>query len=439
MTPVQSPVQDHRAQLEASDPAIFDLIKKEEHRQEHNLELIASENIASLAVRQAMMSVLTDKYAEGYPGNRYYGGCEVVDEVENLARDRVKELFGAEYANVQPHSGSQANMAVYFTFLSPDDTVMGMDLSHGGHLTHGSPVNFSGQLYKFTAYGIDPKTERLDYNLIADKVKEVRPKMITVGASAYSRAIDFKAFREIADSVGAFLFADIAHPAGLIAKGLLPSPIPHCHVVTSTTHKTLRGPRGGLILMGKDFENPFGKVAPKSGRTKMMSELLDSMVIPGIQGGPLMHVIAAKAVGFRENLQPSFGDYSAQIIKNAQALSAALIENGFKIISGGTDNHLMLVDLRNKDLTGKAAQLALDRASITCNKNAVPFDDKSPLITSGIRLGTPALTTRGMKEPEMAEVALHIGRLLDGMENEAVIESVRGDVHALCARFPIHR
>jgi glycine hydroxymethyltransferase len=362
----------------------------------------------------------------------------VVDEVENLARERVKELFGAEYANVQPHSGSQANMAVYFTFLKPGDTVMGMDLSHGGHLTHGSPVNFSGQLYNFTAYGIDPKTERLDYNQILDKAKEVRPKMITVGASAYSREIDFRAFREIADAVGAFLFADIAHPAGLIAKGHLQSPIPHCHVVTSTTHKTLRGPRGGIILLGKDFENTFGVVAPKSGRTKMMSELLDSMVIPGIQGGPLMHVIAAKAIGFGENLQPEFKEYTAQVIRNAKALADALMADGFNIISGGTENHLMLVDLRNKDVTGKAAQIALDKASITCNKNSVPFDDKSPLITSGIRLGTPALTTRGMREAEMAEVAFLISQAVRGIEDEDAIGRVREQVHALCARFPIH-
>lgn len=428
----------HRQPLTSGDPAIAELIQKEEVRQGHNLELIASENIASTAVREAMMSVLTDKYAEGYPGNRYYGGCEVVDEVENLARDRVKELFGAEYANVQPHSGSQANMAVYFTFLKLGDKVMGMDLSHGGHLTHGSPVNFSGKFYDFTPYGIDPKTQLLDYNKIADKAKEVRPKMITVGASAYSREIDFKAFREIADSVGAFLFADIAHPAGLIAKGHLQSPIPYCHVVTSTTHKTLRGPRGGIIMLGKDFENPCGIVAPKSGRTKMMSELLDSMVIPGVQGGPLMHVIAAKAVGFAENLQPSFTEYTAQIIKNAQALSKALIADGFDIVSGGTDNHLMLLDLRNKNVTGKAAQIALDKASITCNKNAVPFDDKSPLITSGIRLGTPALTTRGMKEPEMAEVASLISRVISNIEDETVISEVREDVHQLCSKFEIH-
>jgi len=431
-------VGPRRVDLAISDPAIADLISREEARQEHNLELIASENIASTAVRQAMMSVLTDKYAEGYPGARYYGGCDVVDEVENLARDRAKELFGAQYVNVQPHSGSQANMAVYFTFLKPGDTVMGMDLSHGGHLTHGSPVNFSGQLYNFTAYGINPETEVLDYDQVFDTAKTVRPKMITVGASAYSRAIDFKVFREIADSVGAFLFADIAHPAGLIAKGLLPSPIPYAHVVTTTTHKTLRGPRGGMILMGEDFDNPFGLVAPKSGRTKRMSELLDSMVIPGIQGGPLMHVIAAKAVGFGENLTDEFGEYARQIIHNAQALSDALTAEGFKIISGGTDNHLMLIDLRNKGLTGKAAQLALDRANITCNKNAVPFDDKSPLITSGIRLGTPAITTRGMLAPQMKTVASLISKLLSAIDDEANIADVKQGVVNLCSQFPAH-
>jgi glycine hydroxymethyltransferase len=439
MAALPSATNLHRAPLSEADPQIAELIGREEARQEHNLELIASENIASTAVRQAMMSVLTDKYAEGYPGARYYGGCEVVDEVENIARDRAKELFGAQYVNVQPHSGSQANTAVYFTFIKPGDTVMGMDLSHGGHLTHGSPVNFSGQLYKFVPYGIDPKTELLDYDRIAEQAKEVRPKMITVGASAYSRPIDFKIFREIADSVGAFLFADIAHPAGLIAKGLLPSPLPYAHVVTTTTHKTLRGPRGGMILMGNDFENPFGIVAPKSGRTKMMSELLDSTVIPGVQGGPLMHVIAAKAIGFRENLQPDFTDYARQIIRNAQALASALIGRGYHIISGGTDNHLMLIDLRNKGVTGKAAQLALDRANITCNKNAVPFDDKSPLITSGIRLGTPALTTRGFREAEMERVAELIDRLISSHDNEETVAEVKQDVIDLCSRFPIHQ
>lgn len=427
-----------RASLAQIDPAIDDLIHREEERQQHNLELIASENIAPLAVREAMMSVLTDKYAEGYPGNRYYGGCEVVDEVENLARARVKDLFGAEYANVQPHSGSQANMAVYFSFLKPGDKVMGMDLSHGGHLTHGSPVNFSGRLYEFVSYGIDRATGRIDYNQVADIAQRERPKMITVGASAYSRELDYLRFREIADSVGAFLFADIAHPAGLIAKGLLQSPVPHAHVVTSTTHKTLRGPRGGLILMGKDFENPFGVVAPKSGRTKMMSELIDSMVMPGIQGGPLMHVVAAKAVGFGENLKPEFGEYAKQVIVNAQSLAAALIEQGFDLISGGTDNHLMLIDLRNKGATGKETQLALDAAGITTNKNAAPFDDKSPLITSGVRVGTPAVTTRGMREPEMREIARLIGQVVEQRGDEAALLRIREDVRALTRRFPIH-
>lgn len=427
----------HRVSLEASDAEVFGLIGQEEVRQEHNLELIASENIASLAVRTAMMSVLTDKYAEGYPGKRYYGGCEVVDEVEELAQSRVKELFGAEYANVQPHSGSNANMAVYFSFLKPGDKVMGMDLSHGGHLTHGSSVNFSGRLYDFTAYGIDPKTERLDYNEAADIAKRVRPKMITVGASAYSRELDYKIFREIADSVGAFLFADIAHPAGLIATGLLQSPVPYAHVVTSTTHKTLRGPRGGLILMGKDFENPFGQKAAKSGRTKMMSELLDSMVIPGIQGGPLMHVIAAKAVGFGENLRPSFKEYASQVIRNAQTLSAAMMKRGYHVISGGTDNHLLLIDLRSKGLTGKAAQLGLDKAGITTNKNAVPFDDQSPLVTSGIRMGTAAVTTRGMKEPEMELIAGLIDSVLSDLANEANIEACRNRVVELTGKFTV--
>lgn len=425
--------------LQSTDIEIFTAVQSEINRQHAKLELIASENFVSLAVLEALGSVLTNKYAEGYPGKRYYGGCEYVDVAENLARDRARKLFGAEYANVQPHSGSQANMAVYFTFLKPGDKVLGMNLSHGGHLTHGSPVNFSGQLYNFTAYGISKETGTIDYDEVEAIAKRERPKMITVGASAYSRNIDYEAFRAIADRAGAFLFADIAHPAGLIASKLLNDPIPHCHVVTSTTHKTLRGPRGGLILMGKDYENPFGLVAPKSGRTKMMSELLDSMVIPGIQGGPLMHVIAAKAVGFHENLQPSFVEYSKQVIRNAQALAAALVKQGFNIISGGTDNHLMLVDLRNKNVTGKDAQEALDLAGITVNKNAVPFDDKSPLITSGIRVGTPALTTRGMKEREMETIALFINRVVTNIANEAEHGRVRDDIRHLCASFPLYQ
>ncbi|HRC74360.1 MAG TPA: serine hydroxymethyltransferase [Kouleothrix sp.] len=425
------------ATLWQNDPDVARILASEARRQRDGLELIASENYTSRAVLEAQGSILTNKYAEGYPGNRYYGGCEYVDQAENLARARARELFGAAYANVQPHSGTQANMAVYFTFLKPGDTVLGMDLSHGGHLTHGSPVNFSGQLYRFVAYGVDPHSELLDYDQVEAVARREKPKMITVGASAYSRAIDFARFRQIADAVGAFLFADIAHPAGLIAKGLLPSPVPHAHVVTSTTHKTLRGPRGGLILMGQDFENPFGQTAAKSGRTLMMSELLDKNVIPGAQGGPLMHVVAAKAVGFRENLQPEFADYAAQIIRNAQALAGALIGRGYHIISGGTDNHLMLVDLRNKGVTGKAAQEALDRAHITLNKNSVPFDDKSPLVTSGIRIGTPAITTRGMGVAEMDSVARLIDEVVTHIGDEAVIGRVREEVVALCAGFGV--
>jgi glycine hydroxymethyltransferase len=420
-----------------SDPDVARILASEARRQRDGLELIASENYTSRAVLEVQGSILTNKYAEGYPGNRYYGGCEYVDMVENLARDRAKQLFGAVYANVQPHSGTQANMAVYFTFLKPGDKVLGMDLSHGGHLTHGSPVNFSGQLYNFVAYGVDPKTEMIDYEKVGDIAERERPKMITVGASAYSRAIDFARFRQIADAVGAFLFADIAHPAGLIAKGLLPSPLPHAHVVTTTTHKTLRGPRGGLVLLGTDFENPFGQKAVKSGRTLMMSELLDKMVIPGIQGGPLMHAVAAKAVGFGENLQASFAEYAGQVIHNAQALAGALVARGYHVISGGTDNHLMLIDLRNKNLTGKAGQLALENAGITLNKNGVPFDDKSPLITSGIRIGTPAITTRGMGVAEMERIADLIDQVLNRIDDESTQRRVAEEVRALCAGFPV--
>lgn len=420
------------------DTELFSVLDKELERQQTGLELIASENFVSRAVLQAQGSVLTNKYAEGYPGKRYYGGCEIVDIAEDLARDRVKKLYGAEYANVQPHSGSQANMAVYFTFLKPGDTVLGMNLAHGGHLTHGHPANFSGQLYKFTAYGVDKETGRIDYNDVEAKAKEHKPKMITVGASAYSRDIDFARFRQIADSVGAYLMCDMAHPAGLIAKGHLTSPLPHCHVVTSTTHKTLRGPRGGMILLGKDFENTWGAVAPKSGRTKMVSELVDSMVMPGIQGGPLMHVIAAKAVAYGEALQDDFTAYGAQVIKNAQRLASKLVERGFYIISGGTDNHLMLADLRPKNITGKAAEEALDRAAITVNKNAVPYDDKPALVTSGIRIGTAAVTTRGMKESEMDVIADLIDRVVSNHENESVLKEVREEVRNLTAKFPLY-
>lgn len=424
--------------LQDFDPQIYSAIRHELERQNNKLELIASENFTSIAVMQAMGSVMTNKYAEGYPGKRYYGGCEYVDVAENVARDRAKELFGAEYANVQPHSGSQANMAVYFVLVKPGDKVMGMDLSHGGHLTHGSPVNFSGKLYNFTQYGINPDTEMLDYDMIEKVVLEEKPKMITVGASAYSRNIDYKKFREIADKVNAFLLADIAHPAGLIAKGLLNDPVPHCHVVTTTTHKTLRGPRGGMILMGTDFENPFGLKAPKSGRIKMMSELIDSMVIPGIQGGPLMHVIAAKAVAFKEALEGDFKKYAEQVIKNAKALSSKLTSFGFKIISGGTDNHLMLIDLRNKNITGKQAQELLDEVGITCNKNAVPFDDKSPLITSGIRLGSPALTTRGFNEKDMEKVAEMINDIISAPESDDVKKNVRQRIDDLTSEYPLY-
>jgi glycine hydroxymethyltransferase len=424
--------------LRTQDPELFTAIAGEVYRQNEKLELIASENFTSRAVLEAQGSVLTNKYAEGYPGRRYYGGCEWVDLAESLAQERVRKLFGAEYANVQPHSGSSANMAVYFSFLQHGDKVLGMDLSHGGHLTHGSPVNFSGKFYDFVSYGVDPATGRIDYDAVRDKAREHRPKMITVGASAYSRNIDYKTFGEIAREVGAFLMADIAHPAGLIAKGWLDSPIEHCHVVTSTTHKTLRGPRGGVILLGKDFENPFGLTAPKSGRVKMMSEIIDSWVMPGIQGGPLMHVIAAKAVAFGEALTDNFRVYTGEVIKNAQALAAALVDRGYNIISGGTDNHLMLVDLRNKGLTGKAAENALDRAGITCNKNAVPFDDKSPLVTSGIRLGSAAMTTRGMNEEGMKRIAELIDKVLADVGNEEIQKSVKEEVREFCSGYPLY-
>ena len=420
------------------DQEIFSVIEHELERQQDGLELIASENFTSPAVMRAQGSVLTNKYAEGYPGKRYYGGCEFVDVIENIARDRVKKLYGAEYANVQPHSGSQANMAVYFTFLKPGDVVLGMNLSHGGHLTHGHPANFSGQLYNFTAYGLSRETGLIDYEDVQKKAEEHKPKMITVGASAYSRDIDFKRFREIADSVGAFLFCDMAHPAGLIAKGHLSNPLPHCHVVSSTTHKTLRGPRGGMILLGKDFENTWGAVAPKSGRTKMVSEIIDSTVMPGVQGGPLMHVIAAKAVAFQEALDDSFTEYTAQVIRNARRMAAQLVGKGFQIISGGTDNHLMLADLRGKNITGKAAEEALDRAAITVNKNAVPYDDRSALITSGIRIGTAAVTTRGMKEAEMDQIADLIDRVVSNSGDEKLIAGVRAEVKALTAKFPLY-
>jgi glycine hydroxymethyltransferase len=424
--------------LQSTDPEVFNAVQGEFDRQRDKIELIASENFTSLSVMEAQGSILTNKYAEGYPGKRYYGGCEWVDVAENIAIERLKQLFGAEYANVQPHSGSGANMAVYFTYLKPGDTVLGMDLSHGGHLTHGSPVNFSGMFYNFIGYGLDKETGRIDYNVVEDLAKEHKPKMITVGASAYSREIDFSKFREIADKVGAFLLADIAHPAGLIAKGRLMSPVPYCDIVTSTTHKTLRGPRGGLIVMGKNYENPFGKVAPKSGRKKLMGELIDSMVMPGIQGGPLMHVIAAKAVAFGECLTDEFDEYTKQVVRNAAALADELMKMDYNIVSGGTENHLMLIDLRNKNVTGKQAENSLDASGITCNKNAVPYDTQPPLVTSGIRLGAAAMTSRGMMEDDMRQIARFIDRVISNFGNEDVYKQVKNDVQTFCRQFPLY-
>jgi len=421
-----------------NDPEIFNALQLELGRQRFNLELIASENFVSPAVLEAAGSVLTNKYAEGYPGKRYYGGCEFVDLAEDLARERLKKLYGAEYVNVQPHSGSQANMAVFFSILKPGDKFLGLSLAHGGHLTHGSPVNFSGILYQASGYTLSKETELLNYNLIEDLAKKEKPKLIITGASAYSRDWDYEKFRQIADSIGAFLFCDMAHPAGLIAKGLLNNPLQHCHFVTSTTHKTLRGPRGGIILMGKDFENPMGIKTPKGDRTKMMSEILDSTVMPGIQGGPLMHIIMAKAVAFGEVLQDSFKLYAEQIIKNAKSLSSKLMEYDFDIISNGTDNHLMLVDLTKKNVTGKVAEIALGKAGITVNKNMIPFDQRSPFVTSGIRIGTPAMTTRGMKESEMEAIAGWIHLAIQNTENEAELEKIKNEVKNFCKNFPLY-
>ncbi|MDH7516055.1 MAG: serine hydroxymethyltransferase [Bacteroidota bacterium] len=424
--------------LEKTDPTVHQIIRNEIERQITKLQLIASENYASPSVLEAAGSVLTNKYAEGYPGKRYYGGCEFVDQAEDLARERLKQLFGAEYANVQPHSGATANQAVYFAFVKPGDTVLGMDLSHGGHLTHGSPVNFSGQLYRIVSYGVHRERGVIDYNEVEDIAQREKPKLIIVGASSYPRNISYKTFREIADKVGAFLWADIAHPAGLIATKLLDDPLPHCHVVTSTTHKTLRGPRGGIVMMHKDWENPFGIVMPKSGRKKMMSEVLDSTVMPGIQGGPLMHIIAAKAVAFGEALQPSFAAYTRQVRANAARLAELLAAKDFQLISGGTDNHLMLIDLHNKGVTGKDVEKAMERAGITLNKNMVPFDDRPPLVTSGIRIGTAAVTTRGFKEKDMEFIAQQIDTVVSNITNEAILERVRAEVREYCSRFPLY-
>ncbi len=418
------------------DHYIFDLINKEKKRQTKGIELIASENFVSEQVMKAMGSVLTNKYAEGYPGRRYYGGCEVVDQVETEAINRAKLLFGAAYANVQPHSGSQANAAVYLAILQPGDKIMGFDLSHGGHLTHGSPVSFSGKLYATSFYGVEKETGLIDYDKVREKALAEKPKLLICGASAYSRDMDFKRFREIADEIGAFLLADISHPSGLIAKGLLSDPIPHCHFVTTTTHKTLRGPRGGLIMMGEDFENPFGLKTPK-GEIKMMSSLIDAAVFPGIQGGPLEHVIAAKAIAFGEALSDDFFDYIVQVQKNAKALAHSLMEMGFHITSGGTDNHSMLIDLRNKNVTGKAAEIALGKADITVNKNMVPYDDKSPFITSGIRLGTPAITSRGLKENDMHQIAELINQVIENYQDDKKLEKIGKSVNKLMKDFPL--
>lgn len=420
------------------DTEIFDLIEAERGRQTNGLELIASENFVSDQVLEAAGSVLTNKYAEGYPGKRYYGGCEIVDEVENLAIERLKELFNAEYANVQPHSGSQANTAVFHACMQPGDKFLGFDLSHGGHLTHGSPVNFSGRLYEPVFYGVDQETGLIDMDAVAEMAKREKPKMIIAGASAYSREIDYKRFREIADSVGAILFADIAHPAGLIAKGLLGDPLPHCHIVTSTTHKTLRGPRGGIIMMGKDFDNPFGQKL-KNGNLKKMSALLDSGVFPGNQGGPLEHIIAAKAVAFGEALTDEFLYYTVQVKKNAKAMAEAFMKKDYKVISGGTDNHMMLIDLRNKNVTGKEAEEALGKAEITVNKNMVPFDDKSPFVTSGIRIGTPAVTTRGLVEEDMQKIVDLIDRVITNSQDEAKLGEVKNDVLSLMKGKPLFK
>ena len=418
------------------DSEIFDLIVEEGERQVHGIELIASENFVSEQTMEAAGSCLTNKYAEGYPNKRYYGGCEVVDVVEQIAIDRAKALFGAEYVNVQPHSGSQANTAVFFACLKPGDKILGFDLSHGGHLTHGSPVNFSGRLYNPVFYGVDKETGLLNYDKIEEVAKREQPKLIIAGASAYSRDMDFKRFREIADSVGAILMADISHPAGLIAKGLMNDPVPHCHIITTTTHKTLRGPRGGMIMMGKDFPNPFGITTPK-GEVRMMSSLLDSAVFPGNQGGPLMHIIAAKAVAFGEALSDEFFSYSLQVQKNAKAMAAAFVKRGYDIISGGTDNHMMLIDLRNKGISGKEAEQALVKAEITVNKNMVPFDDKSPFVTSGIRIGTPAITTRGLVEADMETVVALIDRVLTNHTNDDIIEEVADEVNEMMEARPM--
>ncbi len=419
------------------DTIVFDLINKELERQRNGIELIASENFTSLQVMQAMGTSLTNKYAEGYPGRRYYGGCEIVDQVEQLAIDRIKQVFNCEYANVQPHSGAQANASLMLAILQPDDKILGLDLSMGGHLTHGSPVNFSGKLYEPHFYGVKKETGLIDYEMLEEKARAEKPQLIICGASAYSRDIDYARIRKVADEVGALVMCDMAHPAGLIAKGLLSSPFEHCHFVTSTTHKTLRGPRGGIILMGKDFENPFG-LKDMKGNIRMMSNLIDMGVFPGTQGGPLEHVIAAKAVAFGEILTDEFTVYAKQIVANAQGMAKAFTAKDYQIISGGTDNHLMLIDLRNKNITGKKAQETLDKAHITLNKNAVPYDDKSPFVTSGIRVGVPAITTRGMKEEHMQTIVDFIDKILMNIDDLTVIDSVKEEVKLFMLQFPLY-
>lgn len=421
----------------ARDTQVFDIINKELHRQREGIELIASENFTSAQVMEAMGTCLTNKYAEGLPGKRYYGGCQFVDEVETLAIERLKKLFGAVWANVQPHSGAQANAAVMLGVIKPGDKILGFNLSHGGHLTHGSPVNFSGKFYVPSFYGVEKETGRVDMNKVREIAQREKPKLIICGASAYSREWEYAVFRQIADEVGALLLADVAHPAGLIAAGLLNNPLKHCHIVTSTTHKTLRGPRGGVIMIGQDIENPMGEKTPK-GELKLMSAVLDGAVFPGTQGGPLEHVIAAKAIAFGEALEPDFRAYQQQVQNNAQALAQALIAKNYEIISGGTDNHLMLIDLRNKNVSGKQAEAALVRADITCNKNMVPFDDKSPFVTSGIRLGTPAVTSRGMKEKDVLQVAEWIDKIIMDVENETLIGKVKAEVNEYMKQFPLY-
>ena len=421
------------------DSELYEAINQELLRERETLEMIASENFTSKEVLDVVGSILTNKYAEGYPGRRYYGGCDAVDKVENLAKKRGAELFKCEYINVQPHSGSQANMSVYLTYLNPGDTVMGLDLAHGGHLTHGSHVNFSGQLYNFVSYGVEKNSGRVDFDNLMKLAKECKPKMIICGGSAYPRFIEFEKFKKIANEVGAYLMADIAHPSGLIAAGLHPSPWPYCDVVTSTTHKTLRGPRGGIILVGKDIDNKWNKCAPKSGRIKKISELIDSSVMPGVQGGPLMHVIAGKAIAFKEALNSEYKSYCKHIIENASVLANSLIQMNYKLISGGTDTHLILIDLTNKNITGKLAERRLEEAGITTNKNMIPYDEKSPFITSGIRIGTPALTTRGMKADEMILIAQLIDKVLSNINSDVIINEVSDKVRELCSGFPLYK